>query len=56
MVADWTRKNPDITALLAEFGFQGVPMVVYYPPQGEPVVLPQLLSEKIIADAISATK
>lgn len=56
MVADWTRKNPEITALLAEFGFQGVPMVVYYPANGDPVVLPQLLSESIIADTLTATK
>jgi thiol:disulfide interchange protein len=52
MVADWTRRNPEITELLASFGFQGVPMVVYYPAKGEPVVLPQLLSESIIKDAV----
>lgn len=53
MVADWTRRNPEITELLAGFGFQGVPMYVYYPAAGEPVVLPQLLSESIITEAIN---
>jgi thiol:disulfide interchange protein len=52
MVADWTRRNPEITELLASFGFQGVPMVVYFPPKGDPVVLPQLLSESAIRDAV----
>lgn len=56
VVADWTRRNPEITELLAGFGFQGVPMYVYYPADGDPVVLPQLLSETIIADAINGTK
>lgn len=54
MIADWTRRNPEITEFLAGFGFNGVPLNVYYPPmQGQPVVLPQLLSEDIVIQTIS---
>jgi len=52
MVADWTRSDPAITAYLAEFGRNGVPLVVYYPPHMPPVVLPQILSPTIVRDAI----
>ncbi len=51
MVADWTRRNQEITELLNSFGFQGVPLYVYYPANnGKPVVLPQLLTESIIEE------
>lgn len=54
MVADWTRRNPDVTAFLAGFGYSGVPLVVYYPPAGgEPRILPQLLTEDIVINAIT---
>lgn len=54
MIADWTRRNPEITNLLTHFGKQGVPLYVYYPPNnGEPVVLPQLLTKSIVLDVIS---
>ncbi len=53
MVADWTKKDPAITELLTGFGFKGVPMNVYYPPQGEPKVLPQVLTPAIVLSTIS---
>lgn len=49
---DWTRRNPAITAYLAEFGRNGVPLYVWYPPKGPPQVLPQLLTEGILLDAM----
>lgn len=54
MVADWTNENPEITQLLQSFGHSGVPMNVYFPPEGEPVVLPQVLTESIVLDTIGA--
>ena len=54
MVADWTRRDPEITEALAEFGANGVPLYVYYPPAGEPVVLPLPLSENAILKAVGA--
>ncbi len=54
MIADWTRRNPDITELLSSFGYKGVPLYIYYPPKGgEPVILPQLLTEDIISSVIN---
>jgi thiol:disulfide interchange protein DsbD len=51
--ADWTRRNPDITRALNEFGRSGVPLYVYYPPTAtEPVVLPQLLTEAIVLEQL----
>ncbi len=52
MVADWTNRNPDITRYLASFGYNGVPLYVYYPPRGNPKVLPQVLTPRIVTDAI----
>lgn len=53
MIADWTNNDPAITALLESFDHQGVPLYVYYPPAGEPKVLPQILTEQIVLDAIN---
>ncbi|MDE3059615.1 MAG: thioredoxin family protein [Pseudomonadota bacterium] len=53
MIADWTRQNAEITELLSSFGYKGVPLYVFYPAQGEPVVLPQLLTPKIVIEAIT---
>jgi len=52
MVADWTHGDMDITHYLESFGRRGVPIYVYYPPQGEPKVLPQLLTESVVLEAI----
>ena len=42
---DWTRRDPAITAYLAEFGRNGVPLYVWYPRPEAPRVLPQILTE-----------
>ena len=54
MKADWTVKDPVITAALAEFGRNGVPLYVYYPAKGEPVILPELLTSAIVLAAVEA--
>jgi thiol:disulfide interchange protein DsbD len=52
--ADWTRQDPAITALLAAHGRSGVPLYLYFPPgNGEPVVLPQVLTPAIVIEAIA---
>ena len=53
MVADWTRGDAAITEHLARFQRNGVPLYVYYPPNKEPVVLPQLLTPATILDTLS---
>jgi thiol:disulfide interchange protein len=53
MVGDWTHSNPRITAYLAEFGRNGVPLYVLYPANGgEPEVLPQMLTPRTVSDAL----
>ncbi|MBL8386549.1 MAG: thioredoxin family protein [Burkholderiales bacterium] len=52
MRADWTRRDPAITAALAEFGRNGVPVYVLHAPGKPPLILPEILSERIIADAL----
>jgi thiol:disulfide interchange protein DsbD len=52
-VADWTNRNPEITALLAAHGRSGVPLYLYYAPgAAEAVVLPQILTEDDVLKAI----
>lgn len=52
MVADWTNYDDAITGFLQQFDRQGVPLYVYYPADGEPQVLPQLLTESIVLEHI----
>ena len=42
--ADWTRRDPAITAALAQLGRNGVPLYVIYKPGAAPVLLSELLS------------
>jgi thiol:disulfide interchange protein DsbD len=51
---DWTRRDPEITTYLRSFERSGVPLYVVYPAEGEPVLLPQLLTEGMVADALDA--
>jgi len=52
LIGDWTNRDQAIAAALAEHGRAGVPLYIYYPPDGEPEVLPQLLSEALILETI----
>ena len=50
---DWTRKDAVIEAELARHGRAGVPLYLVYPARGgDPVVLPQLLTEGLVLEAI----
>ncbi|MCF8472445.1 MAG: thioredoxin family protein [Sphingomonadaceae bacterium] len=44
MVGDYTRRDPDITRFLAKHGRSGVPLYLYYPPNADARVLPQILT------------
>jgi thiol:disulfide interchange protein DsbD len=51
--ADWTRGDAAIGALLRAHGREGVPLYLYWAPGAtEPVVLPQLLTEGLVLDAL----
>ena len=49
---DWTSQNPEITALLQQFGRSGVPLYLLYSGKGEPVILPQILTASGMLDAL----
>lgn len=56
MVGDWTNVDPEIGAFLETHGAVGVPLYVVYPAGGgDGVVLPALLSDAIVVDALGRT-
>jgi DsbC/DsbD-like thiol-disulfide interchange protein/cytochrome c biogenesis protein CcdA len=51
---DWTNKDPMITAELEKYHRAAVPFnVIWFPGRSEPVVLPELLTAKVVLDAIA---
>jgi thiol:disulfide interchange protein DsbD len=42
---DWTRQDPAITAFLRQYDRSGVPLYVFFPAQGDPQILPQILTQ-----------
>ena len=55
MKADWTNRDDDITQLIYSHGQAGVPLYLFYPAGGgEAVVLPNILTEDVVLDAIRA--
>jgi thiol:disulfide interchange protein DsbD len=52
MRADWTNRDEQITRELARFGRNGVPLYVLYDGRGKPQLLPELLTEGIVLDAL----
>ena len=53
MVGDYTRRDADITRFLAKHGRSGVPLYLYYPPNADARVLPQILT---VNDLTALTK
>ncbi|HSH89641.1 MAG TPA: thioredoxin family protein [Ramlibacter sp.] len=51
--ADWTRRDPAITAALGQLGRNGVPVYVFYKPGGVPVVLSEVLDVEEVRSAIA---
>lgn len=51
--ADWTRRDPAITAALAQLGRNGVPVYVFYRVGKPPVVLTEVLSVHEVRAAIA---
>jgi thiol:disulfide interchange protein DsbD len=49
---DWTNQNPEITQFLQQFGRSGVPLYLLYTGNGEPLVLPQILTVSSVLDAL----
>ena len=51
--ADWTRRDPAITAALAQLGRNGVPVYVFYKQGSAPVVLSEVLGVEEVRSAIA---
>jgi thiol:disulfide interchange protein DsbD len=51
--ADWTRRDPAITAALAQLGRNGVPVYVVYRQGRAPVVLSEVLGVQEVRNALS---
>lgn len=53
---DWTLQDPRITEYLSRYQRNGVPLYVLYWPGQAPVVLPQILTNSIVRDAVEKAK
>jgi len=51
--ADWTRRDPAITAALSQLGRSGVPVYVFYKKGSAPVVLTEVLGVEEVRSAIA---
>ena len=52
--ADWTRRDPDITRALAALGRTGVPVYVLYRPGRGPILLPEVLQQQAVLEALAS--
>ena len=53
LVADWTRRDPAITAALQKYGREGVPTYVLLRPGGSsPVLLTEILTPALVLEAL----
>ena len=51
--ADWTRRDPAITQALAALGRSGVPVYVLHRPGKAPLLLPEVLQQQMVIDALA---
>ena len=57
LVGDWTRRDDAITRELERRRRSGVPLyLVYAPGSPEPRILPQLLTEGVVIDALETAR
>ena len=49
---DYTKEDPVIAEWIERFGRAGVPVYVFFPPSGDPLLLPEVLSRKILEEKI----
>jgi thiol:disulfide interchange protein DsbD len=52
--ADWTRRDPDITRALSALGRTGVPVYVLYRPGRGPILLPEVLQQQTVLEALAS--
>lgn len=54
MKADWTNRNDEIAAFLADHGRYGIPFYLLYRPGAEPHVFGELISQEGVIDVLEA--
>jgi thiol:disulfide interchange protein DsbD len=54
--ADWTRRDPAITEALAALGRNGVPAYVLYRPGKSPLLLPEILTQQTVFEALATLR
>ena len=54
LVADWTRRDPEITQWLARYGRAGVPFYLVIPvdKDAQPIPLPEVITPSMVVDAL----
>ena len=52
LLADWTDRSPSIKEQLNKLGANSIPLLVVWPPEGEPIILPDLLQESDVLAAL----
>ena len=50
---DWTNEDPEITEVLEAFNRPSVPLYLLYPREGEPQILPQILTPASVIEAFN---
>ena len=53
LLADWTRRDARIARELARYGHDGVPLYLVISPDGRTEVLPELLTDSLLAEALA---
>ena len=55
--ADWTDRNNSIADAIARYGRAGIPLCVFYKGRSpDPQFLPEILTPRIVLDALSAVR
>lgn len=50
---DWTSKNDEISQILKKYGRAGIPFTLFFPPENDPVILPEILTPNILIKTLS---
>lgn len=56
MKADYTDKSDDLTKVLRSFNRAGVPMYLVYPGKSDAILLPELLTQSMVTDAVDTAR
>ena len=56
LVGDWTTRDPAITQELEKFGRAGVPLNLLYATKGKPIILPAILTDSALIEAVDKIK